>query len=256
VGHLGFANPNPKKWNLPGKQPGVNAVVVTKCDNCGEKDHLANKCPKPRDDELCKKACDARAKAKENSGGRGGRGAGGRGNSDERAPWKKSEGSNSGVNMIDGAWKMLCNKGCGWNTSHTTGYHNEQSRSIASFKVPPDHPYWLLSGKAWAAAGAAVTLPSGADATQIIQDRQQLTAMTGVVDRYMTGTDNAEMSSFLLPWRFEKCTGKLAGHSVLDWSFYALILLFPVILFILYLLFGSYVQSWLYSLVSAGQPPV
>ena len=109
-----------KKWNLPGKEHGVNAVVVTKCDNCGEKDHLANKCPQPRDDERCKAARDARAKAKEDSGGRGGggrggggcggrggRGAGGRGNSDERAPWKETEGSNSGVKMIDGAWQML-----------------------------------------------------------------------------------------------------------------------------------------------------
>ena len=86
-----------KKWNLPGKEHGVNAVVVTKCDNCGEKDHLANKCPKPRDDEQCKAARGARAKAKEDSGGRGGggrsgrggRGAGGRGNSDERASWKE-----------------------------------------------------------------------------------------------------------------------------------------------------------------------
>jgi len=84
-----------KKWNLLGKEHGVNAVVVTKCDNCGEKDHLSNKCPQPRDDERCKAARDARAKAKENSGGRGGggrgggrggRGAGGCGNSDERAP--------------------------------------------------------------------------------------------------------------------------------------------------------------------------
>ena len=41
------------------------------------------------------------------------------------------------------------------------------------------------------------------------------------------------------------------GHSLLDWSFYALILVFPVILLILYLNFGSYVQSWLKSLVSA-----
>ena len=41
--------------------------------------------------------------------------------------------------------------------------------------------WWRLSGKQWAAAGAAVTLPSGADATQIIQDRQQLTAMLGCI---------------------------------------------------------------------------
>jgi hypothetical protein len=29
------------------------------------------------------------------------------------------------VMMVNGAWKMLCNKGCGWNESHTTKYHDE-----------------------------------------------------------------------------------------------------------------------------------
>jgi hypothetical protein len=52
---------------------------------------------------------------------------------------------------IDGAWKMLCNKGCGWNELHTTKYHDEQRWSAATFKVPPNHLFWLLSGKAWAA---------------------------------------------------------------------------------------------------------
>jgi hypothetical protein len=111
--------------------------------------------------------------------------------------WKESDGSKSGVKMIDGAWKMLCNKGCGWNSTHTTGFHNEQSRSALNFKLPPEHMWWRVSGKQYAAAGEAVILPSGADATQVVQDRQQMSALTGVVDQYMTGTDNAEMSSFL-----------------------------------------------------------
>jgi len=199
-----------KKWNLPGNNPGLHANIVSKCDNCGALDHLANKCTKPRDDERCKAARDARDKAKEDSrgrggggrggggrGGRGGGGDGGRGTSDERAPWKESDPSKSGVKMIDGAWKMLCNKGCGWNSTHTTGFHNEQSRSALNFKLPPEHMWWRVSGKQYAAAGAAVILPSGADATQVVQDRQQMSALTGVVDQYMTGTDNAEMSSFL-----------------------------------------------------------
>jgi len=194
-----------KKWTLPGKEHGVNAVVVTKCDNCGETDHLANKCTKPRDDERCKAARDARAKAKEDSGGRGGggrggrggRGAGGRGNSDERSPWKETAGSNSGVKMIDGAWKMLCNKGCSWNETHTTKFHDEQKRSAANFVLPASHPFYLLSGKAYVAAGAAVTLPSGASATQT----SMLSRLTGVVDQYMTGTDNSELSAFLGDFR-------------------------------------------------------
>ena len=57
--HLQFG----KKWNLPGKHAN-NAVIVPKCDNCGYPSHLAPKCPKPCNDEKCKKACEAQEKAK------------------------------------------------------------------------------------------------------------------------------------------------------------------------------------------------
>ncbi len=80
--HLHLGN----KWNLPGKHGHHAAATVNKCDNCGSLDHLAPKCPKPCDEENCKKAREARAKAKETDGGcgggRGGRGGGaGRGDS-------------------------------------------------------------------------------------------------------------------------------------------------------------------------------
>ena len=62
----------------------------------------------------------------------------------QHAPWDSTaKGTNSGVMMIDGAWKMLCNKGCGWNETHTTKFHDEHQRSAATFKVPPSHPYLL-----------------------------------------------------------------------------------------------------------------
>ena len=54
------------KWNLPGK-PGIHANIVSKCDNCGALDHISPKCPKPRDEEKCKKAHDARAQAKKDA---------------------------------------------------------------------------------------------------------------------------------------------------------------------------------------------
>ena len=60
--HLHVGN----KWNLPGK-PGVHANIVSKCDNCGALDHISPKCPKPRDEEKCKKARDARAQAKKDA---------------------------------------------------------------------------------------------------------------------------------------------------------------------------------------------
>jgi hypothetical protein len=60
-----------KKWNLPGKHVN-NAVTVLKCDNCGNPNHLSPKCPKPCDEEKCKKAREERAKAWDSQGGRGG----------------------------------------------------------------------------------------------------------------------------------------------------------------------------------------
>ena len=47
-----------KNWNLPGKHAN-NAVIVSKCDNCGNPNHLSPKCHKPHDEEKCKKACEA-----------------------------------------------------------------------------------------------------------------------------------------------------------------------------------------------------
>ncbi len=85
--------------------------------------HLSPKYPKPRDEEKCKKAREERAKAWDSERGRGGRGRGGQGgclggagcgsgSGGQRAPWDSTAKSNdSGVMMIDGAWKMLCNKG-------------------------------------------------------------------------------------------------------------------------------------------------
>ena len=71
--------------------------------------------------------------------------------------------------MIDVVWKMLCNKGCDWNETHTTKFNDEQQRSVAIFKVPPHHPYWLLLGKTYSAASVAtgVLNPSVAGASQV-----------------------------------------------------------------------------------------
>ena len=116
---------------------------------------------------------------RESDGGRGGRGHGGcsgcgggagcGSDSDGPcAPWDSTTiGTNSSMMMMDETWKMLCNKGCGWNETHTTKYHDEQQQSAATFKVPPNHPYWLLLGKIYAAAAAEVLSLSGRGATQI-----------------------------------------------------------------------------------------
>ena len=32
--------------------------------------------------------------------------------------------SNNGVNLVDNRWMCLCNRCCGFNSSHTTGFHD------------------------------------------------------------------------------------------------------------------------------------
>ncbi len=151
------------------------------------------------------------AKAWDSEGGRGGQGHGGQGgrgggagcgsgSGGQHAPWYSTvKSNNSGVMMINDVWKMLCNKGCGWNESHTAKYHDEHQRSAATFKVSPHHPYWLLLGKPYTAAAiaAGVLIPSVAGATQVPTHASVLASLTGVDDQYITNVKSAEMSSFL-----------------------------------------------------------
>jgi hypothetical protein len=66
--HLNLGN----KWNLPGKPRNCAATTVNTCDNWGALDHLSPKVPKPLDEEKCKKAREALAKARDTKKGRGG----------------------------------------------------------------------------------------------------------------------------------------------------------------------------------------
>ena len=85
----------------------------------------------------------------------------------------------------------------------TTKYHDEQQRSAASFKVPPHHPFWLMSGKIHQTAGVAGTIAAlpGAGATATGSGGSMLGSLTGLIDRTMTSTESSEMSSFLSEMR-------------------------------------------------------
>ncbi len=98
---------------------------------------------------------------------------------------------------------MNCSK-CGWNETHTSKYHDEQARNAASFKVPPHHPYWLLSGKTYQAAGAAAVvtgLPGASAASTSTGGLLMLGSLTSVIDRAITSTESSEMSSLLAEMR-------------------------------------------------------
>ena len=78
---------------------------------------------------------------------------------------------------------MHC-KICGWNETHTTKFQEEQQQLVATFKVPPHHPYWLLSRKPYSAAavGAGVLTPSVAGSAKVPQPLSVLAGLTRVID--------------------------------------------------------------------------
>ncbi len=91
--------------------------------------------------------------------------------------------------------------------SNATKYHDEHQRSAATFKVPPHHPYWLLSGKPYTAPAiaAGVLSPRVAGATQVPTSASVLASLTSVVDQHITNVKSAEMSSFL--WELHNVLG-------------------------------------------------
>jgi hypothetical protein len=104
---------------------------------------------------------------------------------------------------VEGIWKMNCSK-CGWNETHTSKYHDEQSRNAASFKIPAHHPYWLLSGKSYQAAGVAAVvsgIPGASAASTVTGGLSMLGSLTSVIDRAITSTESSEMSSLLAEMR-------------------------------------------------------
>jgi hypothetical protein len=110
------------------------------------------------------------------------------------------KGANSGVMNIEGIWKMNCSK-CGINDTHTTKYHDEQLRNVATFRLPASHPWYITSGKPYQAAavvGSVLALPgAGASVPGSAGSGSMLGSLTSLVDRTITSTENSEMSAFL-----------------------------------------------------------
>lgn len=196
------------KWNIP--QNHRADVFVTTCYNCGSPDHTSDKCPLPRDEAKITKAKEARAKAvKEGRGG--GRGGSGRGSSgrgghgggrggdrqNTRDKWgthgspsnpSSNKASGDGVEKRNGSWMMNC-KSCGWNKTHTSGYHGEWSRNQSTFKLPSTHVFWSKSGSP---VEKIPTLAPSASPTSMPMGQ-----LSGLISRYKTETDDGAFASFL-----------------------------------------------------------
>ena len=150
-----------KGWNIPQK-PHINA-----CFNCSDPDHGVLKCPKPINQSRIDKAKSKFSRSGGRRGycggarnGRNGRGRGcgsgrGCGDGNKAIPHGKWKGDAKAVNAVTtsggigkhkGKWSMMC-KSCGWNTTHTTGFHNSYAKNPASFSLPATHLFWTKSGK-------------------------------------------------------------------------------------------------------------
>jgi hypothetical protein len=147
-----------KEWNIP--QARRTDALVVPCFNCGDPKHGVPKCPKPLDQSRIDKA---KSEFVKNGGGRNecnkgfrnfdserrGGGAGTSGDKNyNRGKWKgDTKATNatipdeSGVGFHNGQWCMMC-KQCGWNKTHTSGYHASYVANPRSFSLPAHHTYW------------------------------------------------------------------------------------------------------------------
>ena len=197
-----------KEWNIPQKHR------FDACFNCGDPNHGVPKCPKPIDQARIDRAKSEFSTSGSGRGGRSfgrdgrGRGRGngrGRGDSDKavsRGKWKSEAKSvktlytPTGVEKRNGRWSMMC-KTCGWNTTHTTGFHSSYKDDPASFSLPSTHIYWTKSGKSpptngRGASATDVAMPPVASAASSLSSR-----MVPVITQYQTRTDDSEFTSFL-----------------------------------------------------------
>ena len=197
-----------KEWNIPQKHR------FDACFNCGDPNHGVPKCPKPIDQARIDRAKSEFSTSGSGRGGRSygrdgrGRGRGngrGRGDSDKavsRGKWKSDAKSvktlytPTGVEKRNGRWSMMC-KTCGWNTTHTTGFHSSYKDDPASFSLPSTHIYWTKSGKSpptngRGASATDVAMPPVASAASSLSSR-----MVPVITQYQTRTDDSEFTSFL-----------------------------------------------------------
>jgi hypothetical protein len=121
----------------------VNAVNI--CWNCGAQGHAAGNCPKPRDNatfEKNKKAFYDNRRSKEGQAGGDRRGKkGGDKNKDKSsAEYQRKVWANQGIAMVNGSLMVNC-KSCGFNTTHSTKFHDLWAENPTTFRLSANHSY-------------------------------------------------------------------------------------------------------------------
>jgi hypothetical protein len=99
--------------------------------------------------------------------------------------------TNGGIGKHNGKWSMVC-KSCGWNTTHTTGFHGKWVADPKSFSLPATHLFWSKSGKnlpegdgGGSKTPAATIKPTAASVTS---DRTLSSRVGPLIAQYKTNT--------------------------------------------------------------------
>jgi hypothetical protein len=140
-------------WIRPGKGGGgtaLNTITqrVVECWNCGEKGHPAQQCPHPKNPELYNKNrkafMDKKSGNNSRNGGSNPSGSNaGKGNETpgyDRKAWEAKLTKQNIKVDTDGVLKCFCKK-CGFNTTHSTGFHKVYILNPAVFTLHDNHPY-------------------------------------------------------------------------------------------------------------------
>jgi hypothetical protein len=162
----------------------------------------------------------AKADFSRNGGGQGGRGGcfnGGHGQghgcgdgnkSNTHGKWKGDGKATSALSTIGGIGKhkgelcITC-KTCGWNTTHTSGYHNLWAKDPHAFSLPATRISWTKSGKKPPTGGdrGTIVLATAAQlaTTGSIQSATSLlSACVGLlIAQYKRGSEDGQFTSFL-----------------------------------------------------------
>ncbi len=113
----------------------------------------------------------------------------GKWNTDSKAT-DVSVGTFGGIGKHKGEWSMIC-KSCGWNTTHTTGFHESYVEDPSSFSLPATHNFWTKSGKTPFNKERRSSQPV-AITSNLLSSR-----VGPLITQYKTGSDDSQFSSFL-----------------------------------------------------------
>ncbi len=102
---------------------------------------------------------------------------------------------------------MVC-KSCGWNTTHTTGFHNKWVADSKSFSLFATHLFWSKSGKNPPEGDGGVSKTPAATITttaaSVTSDRTLSLRIGLLIAQYKTNTEDEQFASFLADFERER----------------------------------------------------